>query len=79
MDKCFIIGEYEISDLCIQLYPCQHYVKHIKTGKTYRLYGDHICKLLKKDGLSHSHFDNYNNYNFSKVYYDPFDSCLKKL
>ena len=33
VNKCTIIGYYEISDLCLQSYPCQHIVKNIITGK----------------------------------------------
>jgi hypothetical protein len=53
------VGKYKISDLCLQSYPCQHYVTNTETGKSGRLFGDEIYCMLRDDGISDEHFDKY--------------------
>ena len=59
LNKKNIIGKYEISDICLQSYPCQHYVKNIETGTAQLMFGDNIYSMLKNDGLTYPHFDCY--------------------
>ena len=62
LNKCTVIGDYEISDLCFSSYPCQHYVKNTVTGRTKSMYGHDIYILLKDIGKSDKHFDIYAEY-----------------
>ena len=59
LNKKNLIGKYEISDLCFQSSPCQHYVKNIETGTAQLMFGDNIYSMLKNDGLTYPHFDCY--------------------
>lgn len=52
------IGKYEISNICLQSYPCKHYIK-FKNGDTKLLSGDKIYRLFKSEGLSDLHIDEY--------------------
>jgi hypothetical protein len=52
------IGEYEISNRCLQSYPCKHYIK-LKNGNTKLMSGDKIYRLFKTEGLSDPHIDKY--------------------
>lgn len=60
MNSYYQVGEYQISHLCLQSIPCNHYV--IINGKKSTLSGVTIYNMLKKDGLSHQHFNEYSNY-----------------
>ena len=62
LNKCRLIGDYEISDICLLTYPCQHYVKNTITGESSRMMGDKIYTMLKEKGLSDKHFDDYAEY-----------------
>ena len=47
------IGSHQISTLCLESYPCQHgTASGLETG-------DRIYQMLKSEGLSHPHFDQY--------------------
>ena len=59
LHKYTIIGNFEISDLCLQTYPCKHNVKNRITCESSLMYGDEIFILLKNIGKSHKHFDDY--------------------
>jgi hypothetical protein len=58
-ERYYTVGIYRISCLCQQSYPCKHYVikNNYDNGST--MLGHDIYKMLKKEGLSHSHFDEY--------------------
>ncbi len=60
MNSYYQVGEYQISHLCLQSMPCQHHV--IINGKKSTLSGVTIYNMLKKDGLTHQHFNEYSNY-----------------
>lgn len=60
--KCRTIGKYEISDLCLLSYPCQHYIKNTETGESSRMSGANIFCMLRDDGLSDTHFNDYAEY-----------------
>jgi hypothetical protein len=52
------IGNYEISQICLQSYPCQHSIK-FENGENKRMYADNIYRLFKSEGLSDPHIDSY--------------------
>ncbi len=56
------VGKYQISNMCLQSYPCQHSIIHTETGETKQMYGSAIYTLLKEDGMSDAHFDRYAEY-----------------
>ena len=59
MDTTFRkIGEFYISNLCLETYPCKHYIK-LKNGETKLMRGDDIYKLFHKNGIKDDHFDKY--------------------
>lgn len=49
-------GRFEISNVCLESYPCEHYVR-FKTGGGVTMGGVEIHCLLKSSGLSDPHFD----------------------
>lgn len=61
-NEYIIVGKYQISDMCLHIYPCQHYVTNIETGESSRMRGDKIYCLLRDEGLSHTHFNGYAEY-----------------
>jgi hypothetical protein len=56
------VGKYEIHGGCMESWPCQHWIKNIQTKKMSIRYGTEIYKMLKKDNLSHPHFEEYKDY-----------------
>lgn len=68
------VGKYYISKLCMETYPCQHFVYNQHPEIDPNVYccidGVTICKMLKKNKLSHSHFNEY-KYNIDCL--NPFD------
>lgn len=52
------IGDYYISNCINTRFPCQHYVKY-QNGNRILLCGDQIYCMLKLEGLSDPHFDEY--------------------
>jgi hypothetical protein len=56
------VGKYQISNMCLQSYPCQHSIINTETGETKKMYGSAIYTLLKEDKLSDAHFDEYAEY-----------------
>lgn len=57
------IGKYEISNMCLKTYPCKHYIRNCEDNSNFvTMSGPKIYHLLKKDGLSDKHFDEYANY-----------------
>jgi len=52
------IGKYEISNYCLETYPCQHNFK-FKNGETKLISGGEIYRLFKSEGLSDPHIDRY--------------------
>lgn len=61
----YTIGDYIISKECVSddwNFQCQHYIRNKKKDSEYKrkrhlIRGDDIYKMLKKDGLTHAHFD----------------------
>jgi hypothetical protein len=58
MDSFKKIGKYEMSDTCLQSYPCKHIIK-FENGETQLISGDKIYCLFKSEGLSDTHIDSY--------------------
>jgi hypothetical protein len=52
------VGPYQISNTCLQTYPCQHTVI-FPDGTSRRMWGDKIYTMLREENLSDSEFDNY--------------------
>jgi hypothetical protein len=57
--KYFIVGDYKISNICKETFPCQHHIVNMNTGTNSIMNGREINELLKKDNLSHEHFNRY--------------------
>lgn len=57
LTRCFFIGDYKISEMCLQSYPCKHGITKLSTNERKLLNGIEIYKILETDGLSHPHFD----------------------
>jgi hypothetical protein len=55
------VGKYEISTICLQSYPCKHYIR-FENGETMMMSGAKIYGLLNAEGLSDKHFDCYAEY-----------------
>ena len=54
------IGKYKISTLCLQTYPCKHYVVDTEKGNDIgTLSGDRIFCMLRDEGISDPYFDEY--------------------
>ena len=53
------IGNYIISNMCMETYPCQHNYMDIRTGVVSSGSGPSIYQMLKDDGHSDSHFNGY--------------------
>ncbi len=62
LNSFFTVGKYNISTICLSTYPCKHYVTNNETNETFLYTGDRIYTLLKNDGLSHKHFDLYEEF-----------------
>ncbi len=59
-DGYYKTGNYNISELCLETYPCKHYVMDCDGGNCRLLKGDEIYRLLKKDGIQNDpHFKMY--------------------
>lgn len=56
------LGHYLIEKICSAKGGCGHYLQNIDTGYVYWKTGHAIHKMLKRDGLSHPHFDKYENW-----------------
>ncbi len=54
-------GKYRISNICLQSYPCQHYVIDKESGEERRLFGTDVLRLLDKENIQSSHFEIYRN------------------
>lgn len=52
------IGKYQISNLCLETYPCKHYMK-LNNGDAKLMSGGNIYRLFKSEGLSDPHIDKY--------------------
>lgn len=52
------IGKYEISNLCLQSFPCKHYIK-LENGNVTLKSSDQIYRLFKSEGLTDPHIDKY--------------------
>jgi hypothetical protein len=57
----FFVGDYEITNLCLKTYPCQHSVRKNK-NRWELLSGENIYIRLKTNGLKHEHFDKYEEF-----------------
>ena len=55
------IGKYEISNTCLQTYPCKHMIK-FQNGTSKLLCGGEIYRLFKSEGLNDSHIDKYSEF-----------------
>lgn len=49
------VGKYRISTICLQSYPCQHYVVDTTTGKADVLTAVDMYKMLEREGLYYEH------------------------
>ncbi len=58
-DKYYTVGKYKISLICLQSYPCKHYIMDttVTPEKTILQGAVDIYLMLEKEGLSHEHFD----------------------
>jgi len=54
-----IVGNYTISDMCYLSYPCRHDITDNRTGVKSCKSGVAIYKMLKDDGHSDEHFNEY--------------------
>jgi len=55
------VGKFQISDLCLQTYPCKHYII-FENGDKAMMSGDKIYTLLTDNQLSDDHFHCYGEY-----------------
>ena len=55
------VGKYEISNTCLQSYPCKHNIR-FENGETKLMSSDKIFSLLKNEGLTDKHFDIYEEF-----------------
>jgi hypothetical protein len=62
MDTFYNVGKYEISNMCLQTYPCKHRVYNKETGVSSIKSGVAIYSMLKNEGLSHEHFNEFATY-----------------
>lgn len=62
MNRTFEIGKYKVSEICLQTYPCKHYVEDTSTGHKCIIFGHKFYTMLENDGLSHEHFDRYKEF-----------------
>lgn len=51
------VGNYQISKICLESFPCQHAFRSSSSDKWDYLNAVEIYKLLKSKGLSHPHFE----------------------
>ena len=58
LNRCRTIGAYQVSVVCLQTYPCKHYV-HFKNGGSKLMLASDIYRMLQTDGISDKHFDEY--------------------
>lgn len=59
LNRCYNVGKYEISEFCLQTYPCKHHFTNTENGIASTMTGDKIFCILRDDGLSHPHFNSY--------------------
>jgi hypothetical protein len=71
------IGQYEISNICLESYPCKHYIK-LKNGDTKLMSGDKIYRLFKSEGLSDPHIDKYAEYVRQSYFPNPLEITKRK-
>ena len=62
MNRTFEIGKYKVSEICLETYPCQHYVEDTSTGHKFRIFGHNFYTMLENEGLSHEHFNRYKEF-----------------
>jgi hypothetical protein len=58
LTKCTVVGDYKISNTCLQSYPCKHYVQ-LKNGESKVMSGHDIYRMFASEGLHYPHIDNY--------------------
>lgn len=56
-ERMWTVGNYEIQEFCLESFPCQHSIKDLRTGKIWLYRADDIFVMLRKDGVSHPHFE----------------------
>jgi hypothetical protein len=56
MNSTFFVGDYEITYLCLQTFPCQHDIRK-NNDDWKRLNAEQIYYILKEEGLKCEHFD----------------------
>lgn len=54
------LGKYKISNMCMQSYPCKHWIEY-EDGKHGMMNGDEIYSMLRKEGVYDAHFNAYRN------------------
>ena len=52
------VGNYEISDICLESYPCKHIIQ-FEDGRRQIMSGDDIYRLFQMEGLTDPHIDKY--------------------
>lgn len=62
MESYYTIGKYKISHMCFLTHPCKHYVENTYTYEITLMCGDEIYYMLKEEGLSNPHFNDYEEY-----------------
>lgn len=62
MKDSYQVGKFRITHDCYLTYPCQHYIQDLETGEVKRRFGHQIFQKLKQYGLSHEHFNAYEEY-----------------
>ena len=55
------IGNFNISNLCFETYPCKHHVKIDDSNEGTMMYGDDIYCMLAQNGFHDKHFECYKN------------------
>lgn len=53
----YSVGNCQISNLCLQSFPCKHYFRESRHGTWQMLSATSIYKILDKKGLSDPHFE----------------------
>jgi hypothetical protein len=56
------IGNYYVSNICLETFPCQHYIKTSLFGKETHMFGDDIYRMCKNCGITDKHFEQYKEY-----------------
>ena len=64
-----IIGDYEVSNFCVETYPCIHHIKKHGEELFFEEDGATIYWMLKEQGIHDNHFEEYAD--FARIKYEP--------